>query len=547
MDLCLVAAPIVTEFGYAADLQSQSVLDLVYYPHLGVLSLAGTIAKQDKAPAIVNLNRLYYDYVTRQTIDPGSLARDFCVLDDFERHAVETLLAIRADIYGFSSICSTYPLTVRLAKGLRQANPECTILFGGPQASVVDRQTLAAFPFVDFVLRGEAEETLPMLLSELADGRRFGSIPGLTHRSPFGITRNGTPPVIENLDLLPTPDYSLEGGFVPLTRAALEAGRGCPFDCTFCSTNDFFRRRFRMKSPERIVEEMRALSAMWGYRDFDLTHDMFTVDRRKVAAFSEAMIAAGDGYGWSCSARSDFVDEELMGLMSRAGCKGLFFGIESGSVRIQRIMRKELDPARAKRVIAFADRQGINTTVSLIMGFPEETWQDIEDSIDIFVLALRGEHSFPQYEMLAPLAETPLYTHRTAEPELDELCSDMSHQGRRQSGADRDLILKHPDIFPNFYLLPTPHLERAALMELREFIRTMADGNRLRWLLVALHRATGGLLGVFFEWRQYRMRLRPDLQAIALREYYIGRTSTDDFVAFLPASGIGFRIRRFLP
>ena len=154
--------------------------------------------------------------------------------------------------------------------------------------------------------------------------------------------------------------------------ASLELGRGCPFACTFCSTNDFFRRNFRLRTPERVIADMRTIAAKYGIRSFALVHDMFTVDRRKVAGFCDAMIASGEGFQWSCSARTDCVDEQLLALMASAGCRGIFYGIEAGSVRMQKIIDKHLDPARAEEVIDLTEQLGMRTTVSLITGFPKK-------------------------------------------------------------------------------------------------------------------------------------------------------------------------------
>src|SRR5262249_8992500 len=120
----------------------------------------------------------------------------------------------------------------------------------------------------------------------------------------------------------------------------LELGRGCPFSCTFCSTNDFFRRRFRLKSPAHMIAEMRRVKETYGIDSFELVHDMFTVDRKRVVEFCEALIASQEEFTWGCSARTDCVDEELIAFMARAGCRGIFFGIETGSRRMQRIIDK---------------------------------------------------------------------------------------------------------------------------------------------------------------------------------------------------------------
>ena len=355
LKICLVNAPIAAEFAGAIEIQSDAVRQITLEPQLGILSLAAALELRGDNPEIVDLNRTYFHLA-----DSAGIAR----LDDFAEFAGAVIAAKDAEVFGFTSICSSYPLTIRIAKGVKAIRPHCTTLFGGPQASVVDLQTLSAFPFVDFILRGEAEESLPWLLDELAGQGRMDRVPGLTYRAKGQPRRNPNAPVIRNLDALAAPAYHLTGELEGAHRAALEMGRGCPFACTFCSTNDFFRRNFRLRSPERILCDMQGLATAYGISDFDLIHDMFTVDRRRVVAFCEAMIGSGEKFTWSCSARTDCVDEPLLELMARAGCHGLFFGIETGSVRMQAIIDKHLDPRRAREIIDTAERLGIGTTVS---------------------------------------------------------------------------------------------------------------------------------------------------------------------------------------
>ena len=322
---------------------------------------------------------------------------------------------------------------------------------------------------MDLVLRGEAEHNLSLLLDQLEGERRLDLVPGLSYRCGAEPRRNANANVIEDLDALPSPAYHLTGELQGAHRAALELGRGCPFACTFCSTNDFFRRNFRLRSPERVLRDMRLIATAYSIRDFELVHDMFTVDRRRVAAFCEAMIASGEDFTWSCSARTDCIDEELLELMGRAGCRGIFFGVEVGSERMQKMIDKHLDPERAEEVINATERAGIGSTVSLITGFPDETWEDLRQTIRIFMHSARSPRSHPQLNLLAPLAGTPLHSKHKSELILEDLCSGLSHQGRNQNAADVQLIHAYPEIFPNFYVIPTRHLDRGSLFELREF------------------------------------------------------------------------------
>jgi radical SAM superfamily enzyme YgiQ (UPF0313 family) len=527
MRLSLVTAAIATDFEDAGEAANQQVRGFSTSPQLGVLSLAATLDSLGLRPQIVNLDRLYYDYLSQF----GSRG-----LRDFPEWVAPLIVSSEADIFGFSSICSSYPLSIRIAECVKREMPDCTILLGGPQASVVDLQTLAAFPFVDFVLRGEAERTLPLFLNEWSGSRNFSSVPGLSHRSPFGPVRNADAPIIDDLDSLPLPAYHLTDDLQNAAYAPLELGRGCPFSCTFCSTNDFFRRKFRVKSPGHMLDEMRAIASTYGIRQFELAHDMFTVDRRRVVGFCRQMIDSGEKFVWTCSARTDCVDEELLELMAAAGCSGVFFGVETGSRRMQRIIDKDLDPDYAKVMIDTAERFGIRTTVSLIMGFPEEALDDLRESVSVYMHSLRLPASAPQLNLLAPLAGTPIHQRYKDRMVLEEIGSGMSHQGRIQNEADRDLIRRYPEIFPNFYVLPSPGLDHGFCLELMEFLRLGAV--RLRWLLTALHQASPGILELFSEWRRRRIELHPGLDDRGLRYYYMQRLFFDEFTAFVRRRGL---------
>lgn len=528
MRVCFVTAPTVAEFAAPQEIRSPAVQQAACEPQLGILSLAARLEARGDAPQLVDLNRAFLAYAnsagnTRQL--------------EFAELAARALAAKDTSIYGFSSICSSYPLTIRIARIVKALRPESKILLGGPQASVVDLQTLGAFPFIDFVLRGEAEHTLPLLLDQLESDGMFCRVPGLTYRDGSQLLRNPNGNVIEDLDELPTPAYHLTGELVGADKAALELGRGCPFACTFCSTNDFFRRKFRLRSPERVLRDMRLLAAKYSVRNFELVHDMFTVDRRRVVAFCEVMIASGENFTWSCSARTDRIDDELVDLMGRAGCRGIFFGVEAGSERMQKLIDKHLDPYWAERVIDVTERAGIGSTVSLITGFPEETRDDLRQTIRIFMHSARAPKSHPQLNLLAPLAGTPLYCEHKNELILEDLCSSVSHQGQTQDAADLQLIRAYPEIFPNFYAIPTRYLDRTCLLELREF--ALVGIARFRWLLTAIHQNTRGMLDFFLDWRAFRLRAGAKLEGFALRHYYRTHTFRTEFLSFVSSHEAG--------
>jgi len=526
--ICLIYAPTSGEFIDPVEFNSDLIRSETCSPQLGILGLAAITEKLGCVTTIYDPNRAFFRFAD---------AEGEAQILEFAEFAARQIGAIDADVYGFGSICSAYPLTLRIAKRVKEIHPDSTILIGGPQASVVAEVTLKVFRFVDFVLRGEAEESLPIFVDELSHQRRFERVPGLVFRSILGVQRNGDAPIITNLDALPLPAYHLTGELRGARTAALELGRGCPFACTFCSTNDFFRRRFRLRSPQRVIEDMSVIDSEFGISDFDLFHDMFTVDAKRVRTFCHHMIDSGKGYTWACSARTDCVDQELIELMAAAGCRDIFFGVETGSSRMQKIIDKHLDPKRAHEIIDIVERAGIQSTISLITGFPEEQWDDLNETVQFFMHSARTFRSRPQLNLLAPLANTPVHLKYKGEMTLEPLCSDVSLQGRYQHPEDIELIKRFPDIFPNFYLLPTPALDRNLLVELREFLQ-MAT-LRFRWLLAAVDQVSTGFLDLFVAWTDHRKSVFPAVVGPDLRHYYRTSEFQNDFIAFLRGHRLG--------
>jgi radical SAM superfamily enzyme YgiQ (UPF0313 family) len=453
-------------------------------PPLGVLTLAAILRPH------FDIRLLDLDYLWWKC-DSGR--------DAFQERARAAIVETEPDFLGFSTISGSYPATIRLAEACSHELPNTPIIFGGPQASVVDSATLRAFSFISFIVRGEADETFPQLLDALERDSHPGLLPGITFRSGNSIVRNPNAPPIADLDASPLPafdllDYDLRNRGLPI-----EAGRGCPFSCTFCSTNDFFRRKFRLRSPQCILENMRTLNARYGTKRFVLTHDMFTVDRKRVVEFCETMIDAGSPFEWSCSARTDCVDRELLQLMRKAGCADIFFGIETGSQRMQHVIQKDLDMQVAREVFHETYSMGFHSTASIIVGYPEETPEDLRESVRFYGDMLRFPTVEPQFNILSPLAGTPLTDQYRDVLYLDAEWETISESGRGQDDSDRALIALHPQIFQSFYALPS-QTPRAVLRRLRDFL--YAGGTRCGTLLYALHLHAGNLFDVFQRWEE---------------------------------------------
>ncbi len=219
--------------------------------------------------------------------------------------------------------------------------------------------------------------------------------------------------------------------------------------------------------------------------------------------------------------------------MAETGCEGVFFGIDSGSEQLQQAMNKRLDLSEAALRIERTDKRGIKTTVSLITGFPEETKDDLRATIGFLVDSLRFDNSEPQLHLLAPLAETPITTQYKDKLIFDDIFSDTSYQGWQQEVPDREMIRSYPDIFVNFYAVPTCCFDRHYLRELREFI--LKGMREFRWLFVTLHQDYGDLVGVFDQWKSWYQQNRGDnlFPDCDVRTYYFSDDFREEFLGFV--------------
>lgn len=431
MNIVLVDNLIMPEAG--------SVAEMDVHPHLGLLALAAAAERDGHRVRILDPKRSVRD---------GSLAYDATLY----AATADALLAMAPDAIGFTALGCSFLFAVNVAALIKAQAPDLPILLGGPHATMLHRRILERYEQFDVIVRYEADETFPEVLKQLKN-RRFEAIAGISWREADGALRatDGAPKVAD-LDSLPLTSYDhypVETLGLELLR--IEAGRGCPFACTFCSTAGFFQRSFRLKSAERLVDELDRLHARYQCRDFKLDHDMFTANKRKVAEFCDAV--AGRGYRWSASARVDCVDEALLERMAGSGCSNLYFGIETGSQRMQAIARKKLDLALVEPILAGADALGIETTASFITGFPEETEDDLDLTLDLIGRCARRASCLTQLHLLAPEPGTPLFDALGGTIRYDGV-SGPYHCGFLDS-ADEAEILAAPDIFQTYYHYPS--------------------------------------------------------------------------------------------
>lgn len=244
-------------------------------------------------------------------------------------------------------------------------------VLGGLHVSLVKEQILA-WDAVDFAIHGDGEIAMHRFLSALAHRRPWNSVPGLMYRE------NGGGSVIVNpqahlppLEELPFPDYTL-AGIDRIDDYLLLTSRGCPYDCTFCTTGAVSSNRWRARSITHAVQELEWARHRYGIRQFRIVDENFSFDIDRVKAFCALLIERKLGLRWEImeGIRADKVDEELLDLMWHSGCRAVFFGIETVENSLFDALRKGEKFEHIERAIRLAREHGFTVGGYFIVGLP---------------------------------------------------------------------------------------------------------------------------------------------------------------------------------
>jgi anaerobic magnesium-protoporphyrin IX monomethyl ester cyclase len=345
---------------------------------------------------------------------------DIRVIDAFcenltKEELVRRVVAEKPDVFGMNCSTHTFLSSIEALEDIKKALPETRLVLGGFHATFAAERILREYPFVDFILKGEAEEGFPDLLDKIQEGTDASSVAGISH------LRKGTlvdKPIalIEDLDKLPFPDrelvknveygYSLQG--IPLTFGkftTISTSRGCPFKCTYCSCAAFSLRKWRARSAESVADELETLYSD-GYECCVFVDDNFTHSRKRVEAICQLIKQKRIKMQFYCEGRVDNASSEMLTQMKRAGFNVIYFGVESGSQKILDYYKKNITPERARTAVSNAKKAGMIVVTSYIIGSPEESLEDIQKTIDF--ISTNRPHGI-QINILDCLIGTPIW------------------------------------------------------------------------------------------------------------------------------------------
>jgi radical SAM superfamily enzyme YgiQ (UPF0313 family) len=243
-----------------------------------------------------------------------------------------------ADLVGISTITSTAPRAYAIADRVRKRG--IPVLMGGPHVTFLPDEALE---HADFVVRGEGEQALMDFIDAREKGESLADIPNLSYRENGRTVHNALRPFLKDLDQIPFPDLSLlkstRKGILGLSSIPVQTSRGCPFDCSFCSVTGMFGKKYRFRSPENIIEELRRYNQRQNLIFF--YDDNFTADRKRAKVLLEARIRENFKFKWTTQVRADVAEDlELVKLMKKAGCHTLYIGFESVNPKSLKSMKE---------------------------------------------------------------------------------------------------------------------------------------------------------------------------------------------------------------
>ena len=360
-DLLLVNPPITLEerYGSFASVGSQA-------PPLGLCYLAASARKSGYSVQIIDAPAMGMD-----------LAR-----------TMAEIAKIKAGVIGLTASTVSILRASELAKAIKQSGIASPLIIGGPHVSSLPRETLEEFAEFDLGVINEGELTLPEILSSHRGGGDPGAIPGMVYRSPDGVALSPHRDNIDDLDSIPYPAWDLlphlpryykpsPHSYRRLPSTSVMSSRGCNGTCTFCA-RPFMGEKYRAHSADYTVGMVDHLVKVYGIKDIMFYDDNFLLDKKRVVKICEALLKKNYTISWSCLARPEISSDELFGLIKRAGCWQIAFGIESADQGILETIRKKVTVERMSEVIRKTNEAGIHSRGYFMIGCPGETKETID-------------------------------------------------------------------------------------------------------------------------------------------------------------------------
>ena len=287
---------------------------------------------------------------------------------------------------GISYITPLKYSVAMVARVVKEIDPAIKVIAGGFHPTFCPEDMLADTN-IDFAVRGEGEIPLLSLLQEIRKPvPDYSAVPGIAYRDDSNeVHANPPSEVIKDLDTLPFParDLVVNCDYNVRKLHAIITARGCPYTCSFCADRRLWNDRVRRRSVGSVINEIEQLVKTYPVSYLDMVDGTFTYDRKYLVKFCNQLIERKIDIKWRCTARYDNLDPELLALMKKSGCSGMYFGLESGSDDMLKTMDKKFTVDAIIKVSRQVRESGIPCSTSILFGLPEETPADARATLEL--------------------------------------------------------------------------------------------------------------------------------------------------------------------
>lgn len=380
------------------------------------------------------------------------------------KEVVESIVALNPRFIGLSSVTAYIYECANIANELHERLPGVPIIIGGIHVTTLPIETLQCFPSFDVGVVGEGETTIIELIKSLEKKEDLSGICGLVIRTKNGIQLTSTRMLIKDLDTLPLPAWHLLPDYIKtyqptlarktrLPSAYIVTSRGCPHTCSFCN-NIVHGRTFRSYSVDYIMKMVNYMVDTYKIKDLTIYDENLALKKSRIIQFCDRMISVNYDLTWSCDARADSIDEEILSYMYKAGCRAIWFGMESGNPEMLRRYNKKIRLEDLKRASFLTKKYDLKVCGSFIIGGPGETKDTIRDTIR-FAKQIKLDYLSPHY--YTPIPGTPDYNtiaqHGTVD--LDYRSATMTQVTFAPHGATfSDVRNWYIQVLISFYIQP---------------------------------------------------------------------------------------------
>lgn len=332
--------------------------------------------------------------------------------DQSREELLEKVKGYNPDVIAFSATTNQYPFAEKYARWLKEVG--VPVVCGGIHATLAPEEVIASDGF-DIVCVGEGEYPMLELLNRLEAGKNIEEIKNLWVKKSDKIIRNDTRDIIDDLDALPFPDRELydyekflqENG----NTAEFLAGRGCPYDCTYCCNHAIRKigkgRYVRIRSVDNVIEEIREVTAKYKVKNLWFYDDTFTLFPKWIEEFSEKYRQEFD-MPFACNGRIETLKEEMLVDLKKAGCTMMGIGVESGNEQLRNmVLKRKMSNDQIIRGFGMVKIAGIEANAFYMIGLPFETPEMIEETL---ALNERINPDGIQFSVFYPYPGTELYT-----------------------------------------------------------------------------------------------------------------------------------------